>query len=200
MGNLNVIAEGELAAFSTFWLSRFFFALWQGRPETFVMAALTASGQGISLALTVLGYIYHGLQEVVSHRDHPDKANKIFPSHYVIGWLAKFFHCLYHHSPDSDCPGDFLILFVMLGCLVANFHYPMLDMFAMMGDIFFLKASSYHDDSHNGRDIIDMGLPDEDFKFLFSIWSSILPPNQLAYQFGFDQGVPSNRLSFIRAL
>ncbi|KAJ8427650.1 hypothetical protein Cgig2_010663 [Carnegiea gigantea] len=38
-----------------------------------------------------------------------------------------------------------------------------------------------------------MGLLDEDSKFLLSIRSFVLP-------FGFDQGVPSNRLSFIRAL
>ena len=50
----------------------------------------------------------------------------------------------------------------------------MLDMFSMMGDIFFSKLA-HHDDSRNGRDIIDMGLPDEDFKLLFSIRSSELP-------------------------
>jgi len=58
-----------------------------------------------------------------------------------------------------------------------------------------------------------MGLPNEDCKFLLSIRSSVFPirvgaelilepyyPNRFARQFGFDQGVPSNRLSFIRAL
>ena len=83
MPDLNVTAEGELAAFLVFWLSCF--VLPHGRevirPETFVMAALMASGRRISLAPTVLGYIYHGLGEAASHPDHPGKANAIFPSH-----------------------------------------------------------------------------------------------------------------------
>ncbi|KAJ8427718.1 hypothetical protein Cgig2_022192 [Carnegiea gigantea] len=57
-----------------------------------------------------------------------------------------------------------------------------------------------------------MGLPNEDFKFLWSIRSSILPvhvgvelllepyyPNRFARQSGSNQGAPSNCLSFIRA-
>jgi len=58
-----------------------------------------------------------------------------------------------------------------------------------------------------------MKLSDEDFKFLLSIRSSVLPirigselllepyyPNQFARQFGFDQGVPANTLSFTVSL
>ena len=54
-----------------------------------------------------------------------------------------------------------------------------------------------------------MKLSDEDLKFLLSIRSSVLPirvgselllepyhPNQLARQFGFDEGVLANNLSF----
>ncbi|KAJ8420338.1 hypothetical protein Cgig2_023373 [Carnegiea gigantea] len=104
MVNLNVIAKGELATFLAFWLSRL--ALSHGkkviRLETFVMAALMASGQRISLGPTVLGYIYYGLGEIASHSDHTGKANAIFPSHYVIGWLAELFPCLYRRRPDSD--------------------------------------------------------------------------------------------------
>ena len=61
--------------------------------------------------------------------------------------------------------------------------------------------------------MIDMGLPEEDSKFFLSIRSVIVPvrvgaelilepyyPNQFAPQFSFNQGVPSNHLSFIRAL
>lgn len=68
-GKLNVITEGELATFLTFWLSRFFLLYGKEviRPETFVMVALMASRERISLAPTVLGYIYHCLREVVSH-------------------------------------------------------------------------------------------------------------------------------------
>jgi len=43
-----------------------------------------ASRQQISLALTVLDYIYHGLEEAASHLDHLGKANMIFPILFVI--------------------------------------------------------------------------------------------------------------------
>ena len=71
-------------------------------------------------------------------------------------------------------------------------------MFSKMG-VISLRVSSYRDDSRNGRDVIDMGLLDENFKFLLSIRSSVLPvrveaelilepyyPNRFAHQFGFD--------------
>ena len=93
MTDLNITAEGELAAFLAFWLSRFVLPYDKEviRPETFVMAALMASGQRISLAPTVLGYIYHGLGDAARNPDYPSKANTIFPIHYVIGWLAELF-------------------------------------------------------------------------------------------------------------
>ena len=60
---LNVTAEGDLATFLTFWLSHFVLPLGKEviRLETFVMPALMASGQRISLAPMVLRYIYHSL-------------------------------------------------------------------------------------------------------------------------------------------
>ena len=63
MTKLNVSNEVELAAFLSFWLSRFVLPYGKEiiRPKTFVMVALMASRQRVSLALTVLGYIYHGL-------------------------------------------------------------------------------------------------------------------------------------------
>ncbi|KAJ8432580.1 hypothetical protein Cgig2_026628 [Carnegiea gigantea] len=159
------------------------------RPEIFAMAVLMASGHQISLAPMVLGYMYHGLEEAASHPDHPGKANTIFPSHYIIGWLAELFPCLYCHRPGSDSPSNFPSL------------------------VYYAGARSYREDSSTGRDVIDMGLPDEDFKFVLSIQSSVLPirvgaelvlepyyPNRFACQFGFDQRVPSNRLSFIKTL
>jgi len=87
---LNIIAKGELIAFLVFWLSCFVLPHDKEviRPETFVIAALMASGLRVSLAPTVLGYIYHGLGDVVSNPDYPGKANTIFLIHYVIGWLA----------------------------------------------------------------------------------------------------------------
>ncbi|KAJ8437714.1 hypothetical protein Cgig2_008340 [Carnegiea gigantea] len=163
------------------------------RPETYIMATLMASRQRISLAPTVLGYIYHGLGEAASHTKHPS-------------WLAELFSCLYCHRPDSDCPGDFSTLVRSAGLLGKKFPYPNLDTFLGMGDIFLLELALI-------VSTLVMGLPEEDFKFLLSIWPAVLPihlgaelllelycPNRFALQFGFDQGVPSNRLSFIRAL
>ena len=62
-----------------------------------------------------------------------------------------------------------------------------------------LKSSSHREDFRNGRDVIDMRLPNEDFKFLWFIWSFVLLvrvraelllkpyyPNRFARQFGFD--------------
>ena len=87
LSTLNVTNIGELAAFLAFWLSHFVLPYRSEviRPETFVMVALMAKGQKISLAPTVLGYIYHGLGQVAGHPDHPGQANPCFPIHYVVG-------------------------------------------------------------------------------------------------------------------
>jgi len=79
---LNVTTEGKLAVFLAFWLSRFVspHAKEVVRPETFVMATSMASRQQISLASSVLGYIYYGLGEAASHPNNPGKANVIFPA------------------------------------------------------------------------------------------------------------------------
>ncbi|KAJ8423333.1 hypothetical protein Cgig2_021289 [Carnegiea gigantea] len=84
MTDLHIIAEGELAAFLAFWLSRFVLPHDKEviRPETFVMAALMASGQRVSLAPTVLSYIYRGLGDATNNPDYPGKASTIFTIHY----------------------------------------------------------------------------------------------------------------------
>jgi len=38
-----------------------------------------------------------------------------------------------------------------------------------------LKASLYHEDSYNDQDVINVGLPEEDSKFLLSFQSFVLP-------------------------
>ncbi|KAJ8430923.1 LOW QUALITY PROTEIN: hypothetical protein Cgig2_033551 [Carnegiea gigantea] len=131
MANLNVIAEGELAAFLAFWLSRF--VLPHGKEgRSIYNGYLDGFWQRISLALIVLGYIYYGLGEATSHPNHPGKANTIFPSHYVM----ELFLSLYRCHLDSDCHGDFPSLVYYAGLLVVNFHYPKLDTFSRMGNIF----------------------------------------------------------------
>ncbi|KAJ8439083.1 hypothetical protein Cgig2_009226 [Carnegiea gigantea] len=171
MTNMSDITEGVLAAFLAFWLS--YFVLSYGieliRPETFIMASLMASGQRTSLAPMMLGYIYHGLGEAVSHPDHLGKVDIIFPNHYGIGWLAELFPCLYRRCLDSGCPGHFP---TMLGSKLSlcQAKHILRD-----GRYLSLRSSTFYEDSRNGQDAINKGLPDEDFKFLLSIWSFVLP-------------------------
>jgi len=215
MADLNVTAEGELVAFLAFWLSRFILPHDKEviRPETFVMASLMASGQRVSLTPTVLGYIYHGLGDAASNPDYPGKANTIFPIHYIIGWLAELFRCFDRRRPDSDCPDDFPTLVCYAGLFGSKLSLPQARHIFRDGRYLSLRASSYRENSRNGQEVIDMGLPEEDSKFLSFIRSAVLPvrvgaelilelyyPNRFARQFGFVQGVPSNRLTFIRAL
>ncbi|KAJ8430481.1 hypothetical protein Cgig2_021727 [Carnegiea gigantea] len=147
----------------------------------------------------VLGYMYHGLGESISYLDHPGKANTIFPSHYVISWLAKFFPYLYRRHPGSGCPNDFPSLVCYVGLLGNKLSLPQARHIFSDARYLSLRASSYYEDSHNGRDVIDIGIPDGDLKFLLSIQSSVLPvcigselllepyyPNRFTRQFGFD--------------
>ncbi|KAJ8420353.1 hypothetical protein Cgig2_004354 [Carnegiea gigantea] len=120
----------------------------------------------------VLGYIYHGLREATT--------NAIFPSHSVIGWSAELFPCLYHHRLDSNCPGDFPTLVRHAGLLGSKLSLPQARHVFRGGRYLSLRASSCREDSRNGRDVIDTGLPDQDFKFLLSIQSSILPSPSIA--------------------
>ncbi|KAJ8427404.1 LOW QUALITY PROTEIN: hypothetical protein Cgig2_030698 [Carnegiea gigantea] len=99
------------------------------RPATFVMAALMASGQRISLTPIALGYIYHGLGEASSHPDHHNL------SHPLCNRLSYF---LLHivAAQIVTVLMIFLVLFIMQAFLVVNLHYPKLDMFLGMGGIF----------------------------------------------------------------
>ncbi|KAJ8423458.1 hypothetical protein Cgig2_027269 [Carnegiea gigantea] len=146
---LNATAKGEPAAFLSFWLS--YFVLPHGkeviRLEKFVMATLMTSGQQISLAPTMLAYIYHGLGDAASRSDYLGKAIIIFLSHYVIGWLIELFPSLYHSCPNSDCLGNFPSL--VLSCLVANLQYPRVNVFSVIVDSFFLSLA------HIQRSVMD---------------------------------------------
>ncbi|KAJ8427556.1 LOW QUALITY PROTEIN: hypothetical protein Cgig2_003119 [Carnegiea gigantea] len=174
MANLSVIKEGELAAFL---LSRFILPYDKEvtRPETFVMVVLIAYGQQISLAPMVLRYTHHGLGEATSHPDHPTKANTNFPDYYVIGRLAELFPYLYPRRPDSDDLGDFSILICYVGLLGSKRSLSRARHVFRDGRYLSLRVSSYRKDSRNGRDVIDMRLLDEGFKFLLSTQSSVLP-------------------------
>ncbi|KAJ8426882.1 LOW QUALITY PROTEIN: hypothetical protein Cgig2_002730 [Carnegiea gigantea] len=98
--------------FSSFLVKPFRFTSWQNviQLKTFMMDALLAEGQRLSLALTVLGYIYHGLEQTVSHPDHPSEVGATLPTHNVIAWLVELFPRLYSCYLDCKCPKQFRIL------------------------------------------------------------------------------------------
>ncbi|KAJ8430765.1 LOW QUALITY PROTEIN: hypothetical protein Cgig2_017078 [Carnegiea gigantea] len=119
------------------------------------------------LPYAVLGQIYHSLREAASHPNHHGKANENFPSHSVIGWLAELFPCLYRCHPDTDCLGDFPTLIRYAGLHGSKLSLPQARHIFRDGRYLSLRAGSYCEDSCNGRDVIDMGLPAEDFNFFF---------------------------------
>ncbi|KAJ8434162.1 hypothetical protein Cgig2_009729 [Carnegiea gigantea] len=98
---LNVTREGELAAFLAFWLSHFVRSHGRDviRPETFMMVALLAKAERISLA-----------PRAMSLPGHSGEAAATLPVHYVVGWLAKLFPCLYSCRLDRKCPKEYPIL------------------------------------------------------------------------------------------
>jgi len=174
---LSVTNIGELAAFLAFWLSCFVLPYQNEviRPETFVMASLMANGCKISLAPIVLGYIYHGLGQVASHPDHPGQAHPCFPIHYVVGWLADTFPALYSQRPDSECPISYPALIRYAGMSAKRFTLAQTRSIFRNGQSISFHGSTFLEQSPKGRDLIDMKLSDEDFKFLLSIRSSVLP-------------------------
>ncbi|XP_062019571.1 uncharacterized protein LOC133736151 [Rosa rugosa] len=75
---LKISKQGRLAAFLAFWLSRFVLPSNSKkiRPETFYMVSLMAQGIRVSLAPTVLGYVYHGLALIITTVHHRFKHKK----------------------------------------------------------------------------------------------------------------------------
>ncbi|KAJ8432848.1 hypothetical protein Cgig2_024536 [Carnegiea gigantea] len=141
MTDLNVIAEGELAAFLAFCLSRPVLPYGKEviKPETFIMDTLMAFGRGQQVIETILVKLIQFLP--------------------------------IYDSPDSDCRSHFPTLVRYAGWLGRKLSLPQARHVFRDGRYLSLRASSYHEDSRNGRDVIDIGLPDEDFKFLLPIWS-----------------------------
>ncbi|KAJ8448608.1 LOW QUALITY PROTEIN: hypothetical protein Cgig2_010495 [Carnegiea gigantea] len=215
LSTLNVTNIVKLAAFLAFWLSRFILPYRSEviRLETFVMASLMAKGQRISLAPTVLRYIYHGLGQVASHPDHPGRTNPYFSVHFVVGWSAEMFPALYSQRPDFECPADYPVLMRYAGMSAKRYTLAQARSIFRNGQSISFRASAFCEQSPKGRDLVDMKLSDKDLKFLLSIRSSVLSirvgsellmkpyyPNRFPRQFGFDQGVPANNLSFAISL
>ncbi|XP_020411123.1 uncharacterized protein LOC109946775 [Prunus persica] len=186
---LNISREGQLAAFLAFWLSRFVLPLDNAiRLECFYMASLMVRGFRVSLAPAVLGLIYHALGTVATHCRGPGLANAYLPIHYVMGWLGEHFPDLIDRRSDNDFPA----------------HYPLLARSGFMvyrPSVFLAQEDCILLDTES--------LADNAFEFLVCMRSALLPvrlggdlwlepyyPNRFAHQFGFDQGVPENKLLF----
>ncbi|KAI5314606.1 hypothetical protein L3X38_043782 [Prunus dulcis] len=208
--NLEISTEGRLTAFLAFFLSRFALPSRGSRirPETFYMASLMARGIKVSIAPTVLGYIYHGLGETVTCPRGPGTSLACFPVHYVIGWMGEYFPCLYRCHNDIEFPASYPHLTRYAG-IAAN------DMDISKARVIFrsdismrYRPSAF--DEHDGLTFMDdEKLSDDRFEILVCTRSSKLPirvdnklwlepyhPNRFARQFGFDQGVPSDKLGF----
>ncbi|KAI5316830.1 hypothetical protein L3X38_036537 [Prunus dulcis] len=209
---LNISREGQLAAFLAFWLSRFVLLLDNAiRPECFYMASLMARGFRVSLAPAVLGLIYHALGTVATHRRGPGLANAYLPIHYVIGWLGEHFPDLIDRRSDNDFPA----------------HYPLLARYSQIEAkyvssnqariIFRSEFMVYRPSVFLAQEdciLLDTeSLADDAFEFLVCMRSALLPvrlggdlwlepyyPNRFGRQFGFDQGVPENKLLFSNSL
>ncbi|XP_040374618.1 uncharacterized protein LOC112198982 [Rosa chinensis] len=207
---LRISEEGKLAAFLVFWLCRFVLPAWDKtiRPEAFHMACLMAKGVKVSIAPTTLGYIYHRLGEIASYPvgDVPPKV--CLPIHYVLCWLGEYFPQLCKRRADSEFPADYPRL--------ARYAYvASKDLSITCARMVFRDNKSVIYRPHAFLEtegcflLDDETLSDERFEFLFGLRSACLPvrvdgqlilepyyPNRFARQFGYDQSVPSNRLSF----
>ncbi|KAJ8421951.1 hypothetical protein Cgig2_006422 [Carnegiea gigantea] len=172
----NVTREGELVAFITFWLSHFVQPHGRDviRPETFVMAALLAKGHRLSLAPIVLGYIYHGLGQAMSHLGHLGEAGATLPIHYVIGWLVELFPRLYSYHPDRKCPKEYPILIRYVGDTHASLSLSQARHIFRDQQFVYLRVNTFLEDSQTGRDLIDMGMSNDNFRYLLFIRSLVL--------------------------
>ncbi|KAL6286893.1 hypothetical protein ACE6H2_011283 [Prunus campanulata] len=208
--NLEISTEGKLTAFLAFFLSKFALPSRGSRirPETFYMASLMAQGVKVSIAPAVLGYIYHGLGETVTCPRGPGTSLACFPIHYVIGWMGEYFPCLYRCHNDIEFPANYPHLTRYAG-IAAN------DMGISKARVIFRSDTSmrYRPSAFDEQDGLtfmdDEKLSDDRFEILVCMRTSKLPirvdnklwlepyyPNRFARQFGFDQSVPSDKLSF----
>ncbi|KAJ8432850.1 hypothetical protein Cgig2_024538 [Carnegiea gigantea] len=149
MTDLNVIVECELAAFLAFCLSRPVLPHDKEviRPEIFAMDTLMAFGAWLYLSRLRRG------QQVIET---------------ILVKLIQFLPI--YDSLDSDCRSHFPTLVRFAGWLGRKLSLPQARHVFRDGRYLSLRASSYNEDSRNGRDVIDIGLPDEDFKFHLPIW------------------------------
>ncbi|CAN6568095.1 unnamed protein product [Malus baccata var. baccata] len=207
---LEVTKEGALAAFLAFWLCRFVLPSKGGkvRPETFPMACLMAQGSRVSLAPTVLGYIYHGLGDIVSCPRGPGFTYISMPVHYIVGWLGEHFPFLYRSRPDSDFPEGYPQLARYAGVEPKEVNISQARFIFRSDKSVIYRPTVFVEEK--GCSLMDNeDLSDDYFEFLVCVrtaklhvridehsWIEPYFPNRFARQFGFDQGVPANKLAF----
>ncbi|KAM6546467.1 hypothetical protein CsatB_027203 [Cannabis sativa] len=198
---LNISKEGSLAAFLSLWLSRFVFPT-EGsniRPETFYMASMMAHGHKVSLAPSVLGYIYRALYDSAIHGQGRGQAFLLI--HYVIGWLAEHFRHLYSGWDLMDLPH-----LSKYGGIPAERRSMNGARHILRGEDYVMHRPYSFPMEKDLEYLDNEDLSDEKFELLISMRSSLLPvrvgnnaylepyyPNRFARQFGFDQGVPSDK-------
>ncbi|CAN6570850.1 unnamed protein product [Malus baccata var. baccata] len=178
------------------------------RPETFPMACLMAQGSRVSLAPTVLGYIYHGLGDIVSCLRGPGFTYISMPVHYIVGWLGKHFPFLYRSRPDSDFPKGYPQLATYAGIEPREVNISHARFIFRSDKSVIYRPTVFVEEK--GCSLMDNeDLSDDYFEFLVCVRTAKLPvridehswiepyfPNRFARQFGFDQGVPANKLAF----
>ncbi|KAL3522296.1 hypothetical protein ACH5RR_015130 [Cinchona calisaya] len=77
------------------------------RPKIFIMACKMAQGDKISLAVAVLGFVYHKLGKICTNDGGPDTANALFPIHLLVGseQHVEYYSKLLEHSKDMEFLG-----------------------------------------------------------------------------------------------
>ena len=138
----------------------------------------------------------------------PGEAWAILPVHYLIGWLGEYFPCLYKCRADSNFSRSYPFL-ARYGGIEAE------DLDISSARRVFRTDQSV--DEHPNPFAVDekaylvegMHLTNDQFEWALSIRSNVLTvrmgnmlwlepyyPNRFAHQFGYNQGVPQNRLQF----
>ncbi|RXH80336.1 hypothetical protein DVH24_041483 [Malus domestica] len=178
------------------------------RPETFPMACLMAQGSKVSLAPTVLGYIYHGLGNIASCPRGPGSTYTSMPVHYIVGWLGEHFPYLYRPRPDSDFPKGYppLARYACIEPRKVSISYARF-IFRSEKSVIYRPTAFVEEKGCSLMDNED--LSDDHFELLVYVrsakvlvkigehlWIEPYFPNRFARQFGFDQGVPANKLAF----
>ncbi|KAL3515823.1 hypothetical protein ACH5RR_022725 [Cinchona calisaya] len=171
------------------------------------MACKMAQGNKISLAPTVLGFVYHKLGEICTNKEVHDIANALFPIHLLVGWLGKHFLALYHSRLVCDFPQNYPLL--------AGYSGILAEITISQAWLVFRSEQHLKYYSNPPKQIRDMkflhidNLSLNNFQLLLSIRYASLPiragsvlwieayyPNRFARQFSFDHGVPDNDLEF----